>query len=942
MAAPLMYSQAQAAAAEPDEKEEILVTGTRIRTSGMESPNPTTVITLEEVSIINPNSLVDALAALPIFNGSATAESFNSQNPNGFNFFASPGNGSLNLRGLASRRTLTLLNGRRVVSSTIFGGPSITMFPQQLMRSVEAVTGGATAAYGTDAVAGVVNYILNTDYEGLRANARYGILENGRGESNSFGVSGGFKVAEKGHMLLSFETQDTPAIFGRDGFDWYTNTRFITNPDPLAGNSLSNPRLIPRPNVVSRVSSLDGILTFPTNTAIPKYIMDANGNASEYKLGTYFDANNNSQDGGGSGTVNDEFSRQIRSENRNENMFAYFDYDLTENLNVFVQGIYGTTYSSTVNTQNLVGGETTRVEADGITPTTSAPMIFSGNPYIPANIQATANFAESHNIPYLKISKINTPMDIGLAEMVNDSQMTSVTTGFQYEVESDGFFDGWMVNGWAQSGHTDTTASQKNPVRQDRVYLAMDAVRDANGNIVCNVTRFPNAPQNAVAQGCKPLNPFGRGMASPESIAWVTGYEPGTKVATNGYFLDANGKRDPIYYEYVSGNDKARLLDLRQDAAEITADGQIFDGWGAGPISMALGYAWREESYQQVVQAAGVNPAIDPFIRTSVANNAAIGRRGVTRLALNSAQDVFISAGPFGKGDSVVREAFTEFNIPLLANKPFAQEVVFGAATRWADYAQAGEVWSWKGQLSWRINEQLRLRGTVSQDVRAANMAERTDRNGAAANIYDILETPDAKAIGTTAQYQSLTTTFGQPDLVPENAKTFTAGFVYQPSWVEGLQFSLDWYDTTIKNNIVASTSAQEVLDSCYEDKIQRYCDFILREGPDSNVPGLKRISNVLLIYINRDWIESGGVDFEASYSTDLSLFGGRERATLRFLGSYIDYQNTSTAGTVTSRKGVVVFGTAPWQTNLNASYSRDNLSLTLGTSYDFGIKRYS
>jgi iron complex outermembrane recepter protein len=240
----------------------------------------------------------------------------------------------------------------------------------------------------------------------------------------------------------------------------------------------------------------------------------------------------------------------------------------------------------------------------------------------------------------------------------------------------------------------------------------------------------------------------------------------------------------------------------------------------------------------------------------------------------------------------------------------------------------------------------LRLRGTVSQDVRAANMAERTDRNGGAANIYDIVEDPDSKTIGTTAQYRSLTTTFGQPDLVPEEAKTFTAGFIYQPNWLDGLQVSLDWYDTVINNNIVASTSAQEVLDSCYEDKIQRYCDFILREGIESPTPtappGLKRISNILLIYLNRDWIESGGVDFELSYNHELTLFGGNERASIRFLGSYIDYQNTSTAGTVTSRKGIATFGTAPWQTNLNASYSRDNLSLSLGTTYEFGIKQNS
>ena len=124
-------------------------------------PNPVTVVTQDEISIIAPTNLIEGLAELPQFYLSSTT-----QNPSAF--FTSDGAGSLNLRGLNSKRTLQLLDGRRVVQSTIFGGPDINLFPSNVIRSIETVTGGATAAYGTDAVAGAVNFILDTDFEGFQ------------------------------------------------------------------------------------------------------------------------------------------------------------------------------------------------------------------------------------------------------------------------------------------------------------------------------------------------------------------------------------------------------------------------------------------------------------------------------------------------------------------------------------------------------------------------------------------------------------------------------------------------------------------------------------------------------------------------------------------------------------------------------------------------------
>lgn len=628
--APLVTPVAYAAEEEP---EEVVITGSRIRTNGMESPNPTTVVTLEQLELMNPTSLVDALADLPMFNASATIESFNATTPgSGFNFFSSPGNGSLNLRGLGSngRRTLTLLDGRRVVSSTLFGGPSITLFPQQLMSSVESVTGGASAAYGTDAVAGVVNYKLNTKFQGFRANTRYGILENGRGPTFGAGMSGGFKVGEKTHVLLSAETSKQNPIYGREGFDWYSDTRYMQNPDPNRGNSPQNPVNIPRPMVVPRNSSLDGVIQFPGRTALGSYIMDEKGVASPYVLGTYFDTNNNSKVGGGSGTINDEFTRQFRGNNVNRNYFTYIDHDVNDQLNIFFQGMNGKTNSDTVSVQNFGGGDAAAAAADGVgnpSGVIPVPLIFSGNPYIPANIQAimTAN-----NIPYLRLNKANAPEDLGNMRQENLTLTTSLTTGFSYRLKG-GRFDDWMIKGYYQGGHTDTEARQYGYPRNDRLYLALDAVRDPAdpSKIICNVSRFLNDPRIASAKGCKPLNLFGRGQADPAAVDWVTGYDPGQRVAVNGYFINENSQYEPMYYEYESTGAKVRVIDIHQDSWELSADGNLFKGFGAGPIAAAIGYNFREDSFIQNVQAAGDNPAIDIRVRPNGPNNAAIGRRGL-------------------------------------------------------------------------------------------------------------------------------------------------------------------------------------------------------------------------------------------------------------------------------------------------------------------------
>src|SRR5688572_6865622 len=225
---------------------EIQITSPRIQQLGMTTPTPVTAVTVAEISALAPGTMAEAMATLPQFFGSTTTAATGG-------FFTSPGAGNLNLRGLGTNRTLVLLDGRRVVSSSRFGGTDINIFPESMPKTVESVTGGASAAYGTDAITGVVNFILDTDFTGFRGHAQGGMTDREDNDNYEVGFSAGFDLGERGHLLLSAEKYHQDSVFTYDDRDWYQGWGVVTDP---ANN---NAHLV-RPNVISNRLSMDGIV----------------------------------------------------------------------------------------------------------------------------------------------------------------------------------------------------------------------------------------------------------------------------------------------------------------------------------------------------------------------------------------------------------------------------------------------------------------------------------------------------------------------------------------------------------------------------------------------------------------------------------------------------------------------------------------------------------
>ena len=330
-----------------------------------------------------------------------------------------------------------------------------------------------------------------------------------------------------------------------------------------------------------------------------------------------------------------------------------------------------------------------------------------------------------------------------------------------------------------------------------------------------------------------PLNLFGRGKASAAAVDWVTGFTPGIPVSVNGWLP---GRRHAAV-QLTSSANKLRVIELEQDVFEISANGDLADGW-AGPIAMAFGVAYRDEGFVQYVQAprgqSDGGPAdLRPGRRRTIA---ALGIRGVPggrreQLGRSSSSPRCRSAC----GEFQVKEAFTEFRVPLVSDRDSPQQhgsrprLPLGRLSR----RRAG-VGSWKGGFEWAITERSGCASTVSQDVRAANLGERYDRTGGVANVCDSGEDPVCAA-GAPSRYDVTTVSGGNPAVKPEEAHTKTAGVVFRPGDQQLWNMAIDWYDIDIKDNINLY-GVQNVINNCHKLGDIDSCAQIERNGPASTI----------------------------------------------------------------------------------------------------------
>jgi outer membrane receptor protein involved in Fe transport len=306
--------------------------------------------------------------------------------------------------------------------------------------------------------------------------------------------------------------------------------------------------------------------------------------------------------------------------------------------------------------------------------------------------------------------------------------------------------------------------------------------------------------------------------------------------------------------------------------------GEVWDGW-AGPVSAAFGASYRKESITQIVRDP-TNLTGDPDFRPVLGDPIV---RGVPSGGTERFTGLQFSTVANIQGSANVKEVFGEILFPLLRDQAFADSLTANLAARYADYSGSGGIWAYKAGLDWQVYSDLRLRGTYSRDVRAANLSERYDRTGGTVSVMD----PEFDG----AQLDSSLESGGNPNIVPEKADTITFGAVYQPDWLRGFSLSTDWYQIDIKG-AVGQLGVQRIVDDCYNGA-QTVCDNqVVRD------PVTRRLLLVRDVFININAARARGVDFEASYNTDVSLFGGGSEAlSLRGFVTYLDENSITNLG---------------------------------------------
>jgi outer membrane receptor protein involved in Fe transport len=557
--------------------------------------------------------------------------------------------------------------------------------------------------------------------------------------------------------------------------------------------------------------------------------------------------------------------------------FAYLSFDATPNLSLFAQGLAGQSMTDQPNHGGrfaAVPGIDTRI------------TIYRENAFLPA---AVRQIMDDENLASFEMNVVGDREGLGrTSRLKQDNDTYSSTVGFNWDL-TNGLLEGWQVNGYAQFGTADNRGYQENALL-DRIAAATDAIVDPNdpSRIICRAATIDPANWG----DCAPLNLFGRGNASDAAIAYTTNYTAGQQI-TSPLFFQPDGYDSGKTVSYTSGIGKVYNTETRQTVFDLAASGPLGDGW-AGPIVAAVGVAWRKEEIEQIVWDPS-NPASDPGIFP--ATDPAL--RGVPRYSATRSSMTQNSTVPNVHGEYVVKEAFTEFQIPLLADKPWAEELSLIVAARAAEYTGSGDVWSWKTGLDWQVYSNLRLRATVSQDVRAATLLERFNQTGGIGTVTLDPMFPDDGAQTFSSR------SGGNPNLDPETSKTYTYGFVYQPGWLENFSVSVDYWDVDIAGAI-GSLGFQRIVDDCFSGAAN-VCNLVTRD------PVTNRLSQVRNITQNIAASAGRGVDVEVSYRRPVRLFRDGDQN----LGGRLFWSHMKENSTMTNRGNPATYFDLAGQTGL-------------------------
>lgn len=889
---------AQDATGADSESGTVTITGSRIRQPNIESAIPVTVVTGEELFETGQVSVGDVLNDLP-----QLRNTFSQQNST--RFLGTRGLNLLDLRGLGTQRTLVLQNGRRHVAGDILSNgtsPDVNTFPTDLIDRVEIVTGGNSAVYGSDAVAGVVNFILKRDFEGLQVRGQAGISDyrdagnqyvsalagknfgDGRGNialnleyaHQADYYASGRKNLRRNDAFIVVDTDPASALNGADDVVdriFYQDLRSSTiSLGGQVGIRYPNTAAAPCGRDTTGASFTCGFLFQPDGTLIPQTGLRVGlgpngnyvgGNGTTSREGKLLALSPDLERISANVLAHYEFSpaadvfleaKYVRTTAFGSQSGPFFSQGSTLSDNVAVAGLTDYSYFNTGGTIGRVNREGIRLDnpylsaqARGVLASQLTAAINAGvNPNTGATAasggftaaQQAASLAQIAAGTY-RFSLRRNYVDLGIRDEEIRRETFRVVGGLRGT-----FNDDWSYEISANYGeHKENNRIAGNISRQ-RFVLALDSARNAAGQVVCRSQVDPayaggdragNPAQLAAdIAACVPINPFGEGNISDAARQYLT----------------------------VTSTAEGKITQFNTQAY-VAGDTSGFFNLPGGPVAFSLGGEYRRETNYY---------DLDDYTQAGYA---------------------FYNAIPtFESPAFEVKEAFGELRIPLLKDIPLIQELTATGSARVSDYKGAtGTVWAYGGNLEWAPFRDFRFRGSYNRSVRAPNLSELyssqsqnfapapgdpcSARNLATGSANRVA---NCNAAGRPQDYDFVYTSSleivsgGNPNLRQETSDSYTAGFVFTPSFIPGLSITADYYNITVNDVITATGSAQQILNLCYDSPTLNnpFCGLFQRAGAGGGPRGEQAFrvleGSLLQSTANFAKLKASGVDTNISY----------------------------------------------------------------------------
>ena len=874
------------------EAETVTVTGSRVIQDAAMSPTPLTIVSSQQLLETTPSNLMDGLDKLPVFQNSATRRNAGSAGGNG-------GGSFLNLRNFGQQRTLVLLDGMRQTPANQGGSVDISVLPQSLMSRVDVVTGGASAVYGSDAVTGVANFVLDKNFNGVKYDANAGLSMYADAFQYKLDVAAGTDIfGGRGHIEGSVQWSAADGVrkldrpSGRKELgSYYTGATAalpVTNAEHAGQTVSTRTGKITCTTAGSGLRLPCGVNGYEFGTpGIPSPIFYGDIPTGQTALAV------------GCPTCARVSNTSIFGDTKNATSFGRFSYKLNDDTVFFLQGSLAEArihnFFFPMQQENS-RQSTTYFRNNAFLP--AATQVLLGN-----NSGTNPNWA-SDGTNTFQVSEWYYAND-RIRETNNVTRSINVATGLNGVI-----FDDWGWNAHYSHGENRLSTTGIHNGNNQFHNAAADAVIDG-GVLKCwNETAAAIAQFGRLYPGCVPINTFGDNVSSQAAIDYW---------GRNTHFTQTNTMDDV--------------------AADVSGD--LFDLW-AGPVRVAVSaeYRWLDyvidsnASPTQVVNCYGLRLCG----ALSTANGHVAQQPGAGFITPDNQRYVTQTLWdnntlPSVTANQNVWEISGEVFVPLLKDVPLVQALDLDVAGRHTDYSTSGAVDTWKIGATWQVNDDVRLRGGTSIDIRAPTLNDlyspATSNSGP---FLDPLTNFNPGGIQTVSG--------GNPNLIPEVARTYTAGAVFTPTFIPGLTMSADYYSITLTNAIVnVSGSSAPIANLCIASGgTSPFCSLYERPFPYTNTTQANYPTLLRSQLLNAAFNVLEGQDYEVNYGFDLGdvLSDLRGKLDLRALLTVQPVNTTSSfpgapVTHTTSQKG---------RTSFFATYTLDNWSVNAQYQWFSGLNK--